>query len=126
MLTINRIYENDCTVGILNFNGFRCFTLELPDLDNQTNISCIPAGRYHYNKIISPSLGECIDICDVIGRTYIRIHAGNYLSEILGCVLVGAGLDGVEVNGRVMITNSGNTLEKLMNSLPQSGELLVK
>jgi len=48
MITIHRWYNDDCTIGRLHLNGFQCFTLELPDLDNQQDISCIPDGEYKY------------------------------------------------------------------------------
>lgn len=124
-LKIKRTYQDDCTVGVLNFGGFRCLTLELPDLDNQQNISCIPAGRYRCKKIVSPSLGPCIDILDVLDRTYIRIHAGNYTSQILGCVLVGDSLKDINRDGVLDVTNSGATLKTLMLLLPDSFELVI-
>ena len=79
IMTIDRIYQQDCTVGVLNFGKFRCFTLELPQEGNQPNISCIPEGTYTCRKITSNTLGECIDVLEVPGRSYIRIH------KVLGC-----------------------------------------
>lgn len=125
-LTINRIYQDDCTVGILNYNGFRCCTLELPDLDNQQNISCIPAGRYKCKKITSPSLGKCIEIGNVTGRTYVRIHAGNYTSQIRGCVLVGDSIRDINRDGVLDVANSRSTLHALLNLLPGEFELIIK
>lgn len=126
MLKITRIYQDDCTVGILNYKGFRCCTLELPDKNNQQDISCIPAGRYQCKKIVSPSLGDCINIENVLNRTYIRIHSGNYTSQILGCVLVGDSIKDINRDGVLDVANSKNTLNKLMDLLPESFELNIK
>ncbi len=124
--TLQRVYQNDCTVGMLNLGNFRCFTLELPWKDNQKNISCIPAGVYKCNKILSPSLGECIEIYGVSGRDYIRIHAGNYTSQIQGCVLVGASLTDINHDGTPDVTSSRNTLAELMRATPKTFMLEIK
>ena len=118
MIKITRAYFDDCTIGRLEIDGFKCFTLELPDLDNQVNISCIPEGIYKGTYIKSVSLGECIDIMNVEGRTYIRIHAGNYTSQIKGCVLVGDGIRHLNGDNIPDITNSKYTLSILLDSLP--------
>ncbi|WAI96122.1 coil containing protein [Vibrio phage vB_VhaP_PG11] len=124
MLKIQRIYQDDCTVGVLNWNGFRCFTLELPWLDNRTSVSCIPEGTYQCKKIVSPSLGECVDICDVVGRTFIRIHVGNYTSQIQGCILVGESLVDMNRDGIIDVSNSRKIFDELMKLLPD--EFLVQ
>lgn len=126
MLSINRIYQSDCTIGVLTFNDFRCFTLELPWLDNKTSVSCIPSGRYQAKKMISPLLGECIEIFNVLNRSYIRIHAGNYTSQILGCVLVGDSLKDINGDGIIDVTNSKATLKNLMAALPDSFEIEIE
>lgn len=118
MIKITRSYFDDCTIGRLEIDCFKCFTLELPDLNNQVNISCIPEGIYKGTYIKSPSLGECIDIMDVKGRTYIRIHAGNYTSQIKGCILVGDGIRHLNGDNIPDITNSKYTLSILLDSLP--------
>ena len=117
-MKISRIYQDDCTVGVLEHENFRCFTLELPWLDNRTGVSCIPPGSYVCRKIVSPSLGECIEIQNVVERTYVRIHAGNYTSQIEGCVLVGSSLADINNDGIIDVANSRNTLKQLMSNVP--------
>lgn len=118
-LKINRLNLADSTIGVMSFgNNFKCFTLELPWLDNATSISCIPSGFYNCKKIVSPSLGECIEVSNVVGRTYIRIHTGNYTRQIEGCVLVGDSIKDINGDGIPDVTNSKNTLTKLMAATP--------
>ena len=117
-LKLQRMYRENCTVGIFDYGDFTGFTLELPYLENQTNISAIPPGFYNCEKITSPSLGDCIDVKDVIGRTYIRIHAGNYTSQILGCVLVGDSITDINGDDIPDVTNSKKTLTTLLSVLP--------
>ena len=114
MIKNTRAYFDDCTIGRLQVEDLNFFTLELPDLDNQVNISCIPEGIYTGRIIISPSLGQFIDILDVKGRTFIRMHAGNFTSQILGCVLVGDGLKYLNDDNIPDITNSKKSLNKIM------------
>lgn len=50
----------------------------------------IHAGFYRVHITFSPRFQELLPILDgVIGRTGIRIHAGNTIAHTTGCVLVG-------------------------------------
>jgi hypothetical protein len=124
-MLITRIYQNDCTVGILETGDFRCFTLELPDLDNQQNISCIPDGTYTVNKHYSERLGACFNIQDVEGRTFIRIHTGNYTRQIQGCILVGSSLVDMDQDGTIDVSNSLSTLKRLFEEMPDEFKLTI-
>lgn len=124
-ITINRIYQPDCTVGVLNCGDFRCFTLELPDKNNRQNISCIPTGKYKLSVINSPSLGLCINVADVTGRTYIRIHSGNFTRQIQGCILVGDSLKDLNSDGIIDVSNSKPTLQKLMSLITENSILTI-
>lgn len=117
MLNISRNYHPHFTIGLITYEDLTFFTLELPWLQNSKNISCYPSGVYKCRKIVSQSLGSCIEVMDVPERTYIRIHAGNYLSQIQGCTLVGTGIRNIDTD-TPMITNSKDSLEKLMAKLP--------
>ena len=125
MLTIKRIPQEDCTVGIMRFNEHRFFTLELPDLDNEQNISCIPKGLYRCRKVNSNKYGECVEVRDVIDRTLIRIHWGNFTRDILGCIIVGDSLKDIDNDGIIDVTNSKNTFKRLMGVLPSEFKLKI-
>ena len=80
----------DGTFGVLRLDGkVFCVTLELPDLDNEANISCIPAGAYTCRRVDSPAFGRTFEISDVPGRSHILFHAGNVADDTQGCVLLG-------------------------------------
>ena len=117
-LTISRLYENDCTIGIMHYNEHRFFTLELPWNDNSQNVSCIPAGYYKCIKVFSGKYGQCVEVRDVIHRTLIRIHWGNYTSDTKGCILVGDSLKDINKDYIIDVTNSKATFKKLMGVLP--------
>lgn len=123
-LKVSRIYQDDLTLGIMNFKDFRCFTLELPDLDNKSNVSCIPEGTYLASKHMSPTKGHCVSIKNVPMRSNILIHVGNFTSDIQGCILVGDSARDINGDGKYDVTNSRNTFNALMNLLPE--EFLVR
>lgn len=100
-------------------------TLELADLGNQQNISRIPAGIYQCKKRWSIRHGKHIHILDVPDRTWILIHAGNFYTDILGCILVGDGLIDINGDGQVDVINSKATLKKILAVLPDRFELEI-
>lgn len=109
---------------------FNAKTLELPWLDNQKNISCIPTGRYLCQRRSSQKYSDHFIIRDlsgdhVTGRKWILIHAGNYHSQIEGCVLVGR--DHIDINGDGLkdVTSSRATL-RLLNQAAQGSHFLLE
>lgn len=129
MITLNRLQDNGVnTSGTLSINGAKfCDTLELSWLDNQQNISCIPAGTYAIERYLSENLGECFAIQNVPNRANILIHDGNFASsnpslqtDTDGCILVGNGFGDIDNNGQLNILNSKKTLYALMATLPET------
>jgi hypothetical protein len=98
---VRRIQSDNSIIGILvTPNLFKCYTLELPWLNNTHNISCIPAGIYqfrleysHKNNLVQPLL------LNVPNRNNIEIHKGNFPHDTKGCILVGTGYDTDRVYG---------------------------
>lgn len=92
--------DDQGTFGILAAPelSFACFTIELPWMDNQRNVSCIPNGSYLCRWYFSSSFGQHLyKVCDVPDRSGVAIHSGNvagdknkgYRSHSLGCPLLG-------------------------------------
>ncbi|MGE4193081.1 MAG: DUF5675 family protein [Pseudodesulfovibrio sp.] len=80
------VVESDVTHRLM-------MTLERPWLDNQPDVSCIPAGRYICRRTVSPKFGETFEVTNVEGRTHILFHAGNFPEETEGCILLGVTRD---------------------------------
>ena len=99
---------------------YECWTLELPWRWNERNISCIPAGIYPASKFVSQKLGECIAIHNVPNRTAIRIHSGNFNTQIEGCILVGNDVKDINGDGQLDVLNSKATLKELLSILPDN------
>lgn len=125
MIKLHRWYNPDCTIGRMTIGKFQCFTLELPDKDNQQDISCIPEGEYKYKFYKSPSKGDVLLLLDVENRTWVEVHAGNYTRQILGCILVGDGVKWLDSDAIPDVTNSGNTLGKILAIAGREGTIKI-
>ena len=105
---------------------YECKTLELSWKNNQRRISCIPKGSYKVVPRTSEKFGKHFHITNVPGRSYILIHAGNYHTQILGCVLVGQMHLDINNDGDKDVTNSRNTLKKLLELAPNGFTLCIE
>lgn len=111
--------RKDCTLGALSIpsKDFTCKTLELPWLDNQRSISCIPEGKYLAYKR-NKSTGTVIELIGVPNRSYIQIHSGNYTRQIEGCILPGVAHIDIDGDGIPDVTSSKATLKKILSLVP--------
>ncbi|PRZ20315.1 DUF5675 family protein [Flavobacterium granuli] len=88
VLVLNRTYFPEGTQGVLEWNGtIVCYTIELPWLQNQRRISCIPEGEYVLVKRFSSKFQWHLHLRSVPGRVLILIHPANDAKkELLGCI----------------------------------------
>lgn len=113
------------TLGILFFikgDGqlFVCKTLELPWLNNQRNISCIPPGIYTCEWNYSPKFQkETYEIRNVPDRTGIRIHSANFYYSLLGCIALGDAHKDINADGQKDVIHSGDTLKLFEQEMNQ-------
>lgn len=100
-------------------------TLELAWKENKTSISCIPKGWYNVVPYASPSKGDVYLLENVYERGFIEIHAGNFYTDIQGCILVGD--DYVRINNDKYydVNNSKNTLNRLIDEFNYKEFLLI-
>lgn len=87
-LELIRTYDPEGTNGELgNVGNIICFTIELPWLQNQHNISCIPEGRYELRKRFVQKFGLHLLVVDVPDRSWILIHpAMDAKTQLKGCI----------------------------------------
>lgn len=132
--TICREYYKKQTHGTLTVYDedtgeevFKCRTLELPDLNNAANVSCIPEGYYDVVPRQSPKYSNHFHVLDVPNRSYILIHPANYVgsnnpntghSDLRGCIAVGEKYGDINSDGIPEILNSKNTMKKLLEIAP--------
>ena len=93
---------------------FECAVLELPDRDNERNVSRIPAGVYQVKKHGSPKFGASLWIQKVPGRSEVLIHYGNYYTNTRGCILPGRHFVDINSDKLVDVTDSRRTMGDLL------------
>ena len=105
------------TFGALTIDGMAfCVTLERMWLNNEPNISCIPAGMYRCQRVRSPKFGTTFQVTGVPGRGHILFHAGNEERHTKGCILLGASYAKLSASDRG-IANSGLTFQQFMEAM---------
>jgi hypothetical protein len=108
---------------------FKCNCLELPWLDNQKNISCIPDGIYPVIKYSSISHPDCFLIQNVPNRSGILIHLGTFATQkainTAGCQLAGLNFVDVDGNGQLDIVGSIIAMMILNHFLPNNFNLII-
>lgn len=134
-IVLEREYFDDCTLGTMKFaDGFELQTLELPWKDNQSRVSCIPEGQYalamRRSGVVSRTTGgaypEGWEVVNVPDRTYIMVHVGNTVDDVLGCILVGQSR-GVLGNKKAVLSSRA-AFEQFMSKMQdhQTWGLIIK
>ena len=103
-------------------NGDVIFSLENPWLNNQRNVSCIPEGIYLCKWLERSGSGKYKKVWhvqDVVNRTGILFHAGNYPRHTMGCILPGMS------KGENVVYSSRVALDKMRNQLAEMDFLLT-
>lgn len=111
---IERLESSDHgTFGRILFNDNVLFSGELPDRNNQRNISCIPTGIYQVDWTYSPTFKRFMYLVrDVPERSGIRIHSANLMgdkscnmrSQLYGCIALGEKLGHIDGQKAVMLS----------------------
>lgn len=98
MITLERYaYTPFGAFGRLIMPEFQCFTVERPWLNNMPRESCIPEGEYEmvlgmYNR----GGYAAYELIGVPDRSLIKIHIGNTMDDLLGCIAPGKALGYLE------------------------------
>ena len=130
---IRRYYETQTEGELELYNEdtheleFKCKTLELPWLDNQTNISCIPEGFYDVVPRTSAKYKKHFHVTDVEGRSFILIHPANFVGsknprtgnpDLRGCIGVGRRFGDITNDGIKELLESKSAMEALLEVAP--------
>lgn len=141
---LERVYLPDRTLGSIigPQGGIIAKTLELPWLDNQRSVSCIPEGKYKVLKMppipgdnpntpVDESGGRHprpywhFRLPSVPGRSGILIHRGTNPAHSQGCILVGSRFGNYNTEHPIL-EDSGVKLQWLVDNLPEEFELLIE
>jgi hypothetical protein len=111
---IRTYYPDEGTNGKIYLNGtLVCFTIELPWLDNQHCVSCIPERTYTLVKRSNKHHHNHLLVQRVPGRDLILLHPANDAEEELqGCIAPVSFLTGHGCGG-----NSRIALDKLLAAI---------
>lgn len=99
--------------GEISAGSFKCYCVERPWINNEPSVSCIPCGEYaiqlgRYNR----GGYKAYEIMNVPGRSLIKIHKGNTMDDLMGCVAPGMSLG--FVGGKWAVINSRDAFARLM------------
>lgn len=128
-LLLSRLVDNgQQTIGSLQAYCIGEFsllfsTLELPFKNNNKNTSCILPGKYTCSKRFSEKYGWHLIVNDVLGRSYILIHYGNFNTDTKGCILIGDGFAKINKDSLMDLTNSRKSLQKLMSYISDDDKI---
>ena len=116
------------TFGVMTFDGLTLQTVERPWLNNKSFESCIPAGEYKLEPFTRPNgdnvyalVGGSVSLHkeDGFKRYLVLIHAGNYMTDVVGCIAPGL------TRHESMVTSSRNAMGKLMAHLAGGEHSLI-
>jgi hypothetical protein len=133
-LILSRTYTSTETQGLmLILDGFKviyqCLCLELPQLGNQHNISCIPDGTYSVIKYSDTKHPNCFWVQNVPGRTGILVHLGNFATgnhvDTQGCILPGTSFVDIDGNGSLDVVHPDIAMATLNQYLPNSFKITI-
>jgi len=77
--------------------AFTCLSAENPDRGNRPDVSCIPEGEYklvrsHFHRGGYPCFEILVaDGSPIPGRKDVKVHVGNTMRDVEGCVVLGKG-----------------------------------
>ncbi len=110
--------------GKLMIPEFQCFTVERPWVDNKRRESCIPEGKYTLKLGMYNRGGyQAYEVMDVPGRSLIKIHAGNTIDDIVGCIAPGKALGYLERKWGV--TSSKKAFQEFMEAMKEVEESVI-
>lgn len=125
---IERVYLPTETLGsFYSDNVVLCKTMELPWLNNDRNVSCIPEATYVCIReaftVKHPY--PHFRIMDVPGRSGILIHKITYVKDLRGCIGAGEAFQDLNKDGVPDMVRSTKALQELYDMMPDAFDLKI-
>lgn len=129
------------TEGLLTFGDVSIHTIERPWIPTHPGgkpfESCVPAGRYKLRKhtrgngdkvlaLVNPGLGVYYrgkERINDVGRYLILIHAGNWVTDVVGCIAPGIG--SAVTDGGPMVTDSRKAMKLIMSWADEYTDIVI-
>lgn len=118
---LTRTYYPGHTFGTLVIGGETFHTIERPWLDNQRNVSCVPAGSYRAIFLPRSASGKYRRVWHlkpVDDRTGILVHNGNLVRHTKGCLILGNSKG--TLAGQPAVLSSKPAMRRLLNLIGQN------
>ena len=117
LVELNRFaYTPIGTFGKLYMSEFECYTVERPWLNNKVRESCIPEGEYDIELGRFNRGGyAAYEVMNVPERSLIKIHIGNSMNDVIGCIAPGKSLGWIHQTWAV--TSSTTTYKEFMKAM---------
>lgn len=125
--------SDEGTFGVLTAGGLSLHTGELPNRNNENDLSCIPAGVYQCALTFSNHFKRALYlVLHTDGRAGVRIHAANlmgdrkkgFISQLLGCIALGERRGLIGNQKAILVSQSAlRKFQKEMNNEPFTLEI---
>ena len=113
-------YSEMGTFGRLIYEDFKCLTVERPWDRNRKNVSCIPHGFYTVKPSYYHKGGyDSYEVENVPNRTEIKIHRGNTIVDVSGCIALGYSLGCIQ--SMWAVKNSADAFKDFMQTCAEYG-----
>lgn len=126
--TLQRVYLPTRVLGsIYSPSGeLICKTLELPWLNNDRSVSCIPEGSYRviYQQPKEGRPYEYFRLPTVPKRSGILIHRGTDVDDSKGCILCASRFINIETD-KPTLQESGKKLQFMIDTMPREWMLKI-
>lgn len=107
---------------------FVFMTVEQPWRDNKVGQSSFPAGTYPLIMEKSPKFKNKLlpELKDVPGRSEIKFHWANLVSELEGCIAPGLIHQDINGDGVIDVKYSGHAMDVILSLLPKQSQIIVE
>ena len=125
--TLEPVTLGTCALMLGPIVIFRSHTLELPWRNNESRVSCIPAGTYSARLSMSPRFKvELWEVLNVPKRTGIRIHAANFVRELHGCIALGKKIGDIDKDGKIDVARSQEAMRMFARACAEYRTMTVE
>lgn len=136
---LERVYLPTETLGSLYDVNMSLIakTMELPSLNNRSNVSCIPEDTYIVEKQAPGTAGRdygYFRFVKVIGRgmnaalgmSTILMHKITYVKDLLGCIGIGSRFQDLNKDGVPDMVESGKKLQWMYENMPEKFQIVIR
>ncbi len=102
-------------------------TMELSWKENQTSISCIPAGIYEIRLEYSARFDMHLwEIKGVPYRSECKIHAANYARQLEGCISLGTYHADIDADGLIDVAHSRAAIRAFHEAMGEDTNAIIE